>query len=223
MDRSDFESAGRFEPPRVTLTSWLGVGARASFYSSRTVGLGPGGSGRGAGATGCLLGGPLLGCRPPAATILGASGIKPLAVRHRRVLSASVRGQSQLVADGSSERMSVNGTEALKALRAWWWSPVVGALLGAALATVVSLSSTPLYESHLRLFVSTSNSTTTAEAFQGSQFSQQRVTSYAELLTSVELAGRVVHDLGLAMGPAQLADRIQATPVPDTVLIDVTV
>jgi receptor protein-tyrosine kinase len=62
-----------------------------------------------------------------------------------------------------------------------------------------------------------------ADAFQASQFSQQRVASYAELVRGPELAGRVVDRLGLGLTSAQLSKEISASSGSGTVLIDVTV
>ncbi|GAA4308138.1 tyrosine-protein kinase domain-containing protein [Klenkia terrae] len=113
--------------------------------------------------------------------------------------------------------------EVLKALKASWWLVVAGALVGALAALGLSLLQTPLYSSQTQLFVSATDSVTTAEAFQGSQLSQQRVTSYAQLLTGEELASRVVDDLQLDLTPSALAGHITATAVTDTVLLNVTV
>ncbi|SFK92429.1 polysaccharide biosynthesis tyrosine autokinase [Geodermatophilus ruber] len=113
--------------------------------------------------------------------------------------------------------------EVLAALRAAWWLPLIGLLVGGAAALLVSLLQTPLYTASTQLFVSTRDTASTSEAFQGSQFSQQRVTSYARLLTGEELAGRVVDRLGLDESPSALSEQITATAVTDTVLIDVTV
>jgi capsular exopolysaccharide synthesis family protein len=113
--------------------------------------------------------------------------------------------------------------EMLSALRAAWWLPAGGLLLGAGLALSASLSQTPLFTSHTQLFVSTTGSATTAEVFQGSQFSQQRVTSYARLLVGEELAARVVDRLNLDVSPSRMASEVAASVVTDTVLIDVNV
>jgi receptor protein-tyrosine kinase len=80
-----------------------------------------------------------------------------------------------------------------------------------------------LYTSATQLFVSTRDTGSTSDVFQGGQFSQQRVTSYAELLTGDELATRVVDRLDLDMTPRELASKITATAVADTVLINVEV
>jgi uncharacterized protein involved in exopolysaccharide biosynthesis len=59
----------------------------------------------------------------------------------------------------------------------------VTALIGAALLT---WQSTPQYSSSTRLFVSTSESDSSA-AYTGNLFASQRVTSYADLVTSRQL------------------------------------
>jgi receptor protein-tyrosine kinase len=57
----------------------------------------------------------------------------------------------------------------------------------------------------------------------GGQFSQQRVASYARLLTGEKLVGRVTDQLHLTRTPAELAGSITVQAVPETVLLDVTV
>src|SRR4051812_19888308 len=79
------------------------------------------------------------------------------------------------------------------------------------------------YTTSMQFFVSTSNSDSTSDTFQGSQFAQERVASYAGALTGKELAARVVQRLGLDVAPEELADEISASSVTGTVLLDVTV
>jgi capsular exopolysaccharide synthesis family protein len=113
--------------------------------------------------------------------------------------------------------------EVVSALRAMWWLPLVALVLAAGAALGLSLAQTPLYTSTTQFFVSTTESTSTSDVFQGSQFSQQRVTSYARVLEGRLLAERVIDELDLELPTGELAERITATPVPDTVLIDVSV
>lgn len=113
--------------------------------------------------------------------------------------------------------------EILAALRAGWWLALVGLVVGAGVALLASLLQTPLYTSSTQLFVSTRASDSTSDVFQGSQFSQQRVTSYAQLITGDELADRVIDRLDLDMTTSTLRDKIEATAAPNTVLIDITV
>jgi receptor protein-tyrosine kinase len=113
--------------------------------------------------------------------------------------------------------------DVLAALRAAWWLPLTGLVVGAGAALLVSLLQTPLYTSSTQLFVSTRDSSSVSDVVQGSQFSQQRVTSYAQLITGDELARRVKDRLKPDLSASDLRDEIKATAVTDTVLIDVTV
>jgi receptor protein-tyrosine kinase len=103
---------------------------------------------------------------------------------------------------------------------------VAGVLAGLAVAALLLQGSTPLYASSARFFVSAADASASADAsaaYQGDLLSQQRVASYAVLLTDEALAARVVAEMGLNMTPAELAGKVTAKPVPDTVLLDVTV
>ncbi|RZU34121.1 polysaccharide biosynthesis tyrosine autokinase [Blastococcus saxobsidens] len=113
--------------------------------------------------------------------------------------------------------------DVVQALRAGWWLVVTAVLLGVAAGGAATWSATPLYESTTKLFVSTSTTTDTSSAYTGNLFSQQRVASYAELLTGVQLAAEVVEELRLDMAPDELAEMVSATIVPDTVILTVTV
>jgi receptor protein-tyrosine kinase len=111
--------------------------------------------------------------------------------------------------------------DVLAALRAAWWLPVAGLIVGSLIGLTVSLMTPPAYTAETQLFVSTTDSTTPQAVFQGSQFSQQRATSYAQLLTGEELAERVIEELDLPLSSAALSGDITAAVVPGTVLIDV--
>ncbi|MGY1609582.1 polysaccharide biosynthesis tyrosine autokinase [Geodermatophilus sp. SYSU D00700] len=111
----------------------------------------------------------------------------------------------------------------LAALRAAWWFPVAGLLMGGVAALLASILQTPLYTSTTQLFVSTTNSASPSDVFQGGQFSQQRVASYVELIQGEELAQRVIDQLDLDISPQDLTEEIAASASSETVLIDVTV
>lgn len=113
--------------------------------------------------------------------------------------------------------------DVLKAVRSGWWIVVVAVLLAVGAAGAATWQATPLYASSTKLFVSTASTSDTSSAYQGNLFSQQRVASYAELLTGVELAERVVQTLSLEMTPAELAAKVRATTVPETVILTATV
>jgi len=113
--------------------------------------------------------------------------------------------------------------DAIAAARAGWFLPLIGLLFGAALAAAMSLLVTPQYTASSQLFVSTTDGTSTQAAYQGSQFSEGRVQSYVQLLTSEQLAERVIASMGLSMTPHELQDQVVATAVPDTVVLSVEV
>ncbi|MGY2002869.1 polysaccharide biosynthesis tyrosine autokinase [Blastococcus sp. SYSU DS1024] len=69
----------------------------------------------------------------------------------------------------------------------------------------------------------TPESTESRDPYGNQQFSQQRVVTYVQVLTGRELAQRVVDDLGLPISAAELPEMITATPLPDTVVLEVTV
>jgi tyrosine-protein kinase len=100
---------------------------------------------------------------------------------------------------------------------------VAGLLLGMAVATALSLTAVRTYSSSTQLFVGTSGSTASADAYEGNLFSQQRVASYAQVLTSRELAQRVVDATGLPLTAREVAAKVAVTPLPETVVLDVVV
>ncbi|HEX2552041.1 MAG TPA: polysaccharide biosynthesis tyrosine autokinase, partial [Nocardioidaceae bacterium] len=109
----------------------------------------------------------------------------------------------------------------LKVVRRRWRVILVSLVVVVALASLVTLRTTPQYESKARLFVS-STERSTSDAYQGGLFSIQRVSSYADLVKGQELSSRVIDRLGLQMTPADLSKKITATVVPDTVILEVS-
>ena len=109
------------------------------------------------------------------------------------------------------------------ALKLRWKSSVAGLLLGVAFAAGVSAVMGPSFTSSMQFFVSTADSASTSDAFQGNQFAQQRVASYTGLLTGDELALRIIDRLDLPLTPDEVSATIDATTVTGTVLIDVSV
>lgn len=111
----------------------------------------------------------------------------------------------------------------LRVLRARWKSIIAVTVLGVAAAVLGTFLTTPLYAASSQLFVSTTGTADVSAAYQGNLFSQQRVTSYAELIKGEEVAQRVVDDLDLTESAAAVAGQVSVQVVPDTVLLTVTV
>lgn len=112
--------------------------------------------------------------------------------------------------------------ELLAAVRAAWWLPVLGVILGALAGLGLNMSQTPTYTASLQLFVSARASAST-DVYTGFLISQQRVKSYVELLSGEQLAQRIVRGSRLDIAPAAVASEISANNNTDTVLIDVSV
>ena len=107
-------------------------------------------------------------------------------------------------------------------LRQRWLLIGLTTVIAVGLALVFTLAATPQYKSNARLFVSTSQADDAA-VFQGGTFSQQRVKSYANLLTGEEISRRVVEETGVDDAPRDLSSRIKATVQPDTVVLSISV
>lgn len=103
------------------------------------------------------------------------------------------------------------------------WLLIVSCLVVAVgLAALVTFRATPLYASTTELFISTPGSDT-GQAYQGSLFSQQRVTSYADLVTSRQVAGAVLEDTDSNLAPTELAAKVTARAKPETVILEIEV
>lgn len=115
--------------------------------------------------------------------------------------------------------------EYVRVLRRRWQLIAAVAMVAVAIAAVTTFLATPIYQSTARLFVTTAGSGESdsgSDAYQGGLFSQQRVSSYASLIRSRELASKVVKELDLDESPTDLAGRVKATALPNSVILDVT-
>lgn len=123
----------------------------------------------------------------------------------------------------SSGGVALNLQDFLTVLRSRWITVCITILVAVLGAVSVSLLTTPLYQASTRLFVSTTAGGSVAETYQGNRFSQERVTSYAELLKGETVAQRAIDKLGLDMSARGLSANVTASAKPDTVLISVAV
>lgn len=111
----------------------------------------------------------------------------------------------------------------VKLLRNRWITVSVTALLTIAASVAFTLLQTPQYEAKTRLFVSTAPGESASDLYQSSRYSQERVASYAELITGETLAQRTIDRLNLDMSAEDLTEEITAKSKPNTVLIDIAV
>ncbi|MEV6290588.1 polysaccharide biosynthesis tyrosine autokinase [Streptomyces sp. NPDC051896] len=111
----------------------------------------------------------------------------------------------------------------LKALSRRWPTLGVCLVLGIGAALAVTGLSTPIYEARTQLFVATRTGDDTTQLNEGQSFSQARVQSYAEIVTTRQVTAPVVKQLGLRITPERLASQITAIAPLNTVLINISV
>lgn len=104
------------------------------------------------------------------------------------------------------------------------WLVIVAVVLGCTLAAAAfAWTRTPVYRAEVQLFISARVPADLSEVYQGVLFSQQRVRSYAQLVSSPPVAERVISRLNLPETVDELRGKIEVSVPPDTVLIDVAV
>ena len=115
----------------------------------------------------------------------------------------------------------MNASQVGAALRALWWLPVIGLVVGGGTAAAVTALQTPQYESSTTFLVT--GPSDAGSPLQAAQLAEQRLPSYLRFLESVDFARRLAEDLGLEVSPQVLQRSISAAAPDDTLLIDVTV
>jgi capsular exopolysaccharide synthesis family protein len=108
----------------------------------------------------------------------------------------------------------------LSVVRKRWRVILLVVLICVALASAATLAATKIYESRTQFFVSTTGADDSGALLQGSTFTQQRVKSYAQLLTTPVILAPVAASVGVT---GDLSAQVTATTPPDTVLIEVAV
>lgn len=110
-----------------------------------------------------------------------------------------------------------------RVVRKRWRAIAAVTLLMVGLAALLTLWSPKTYQARTQLFVSTSGGQDSTQLLQGNTFTQQRVKSYSDLITTPTVLDPVIKSLGLSGTADQLGSRITASVPLDTVLIDVLV
>jgi capsular exopolysaccharide synthesis family protein len=100
---------------------------------------------------------------------------------------------------------------------------VASTFIAAFAGAIFTVVSTPMYSSTTSLFVSTPSGDNTSDLLTGSTFTQQRVKSYAGIVSSPSVLDPVVTALDLADIQVSLPKRITANVPLNTVVIEITV
>jgi capsular exopolysaccharide synthesis family protein len=113
----------------------------------------------------------------------------------------------------------------LRVLRQQWFVVLLLAALGVGAAAAYTARQTPMYSSGTQLFVSTTSMSdpNISQMSQGSTFIQQRVKSYANVVTSPRVLDQVIRELRLPMSAQSLAGEVSVDTPLDTVLLNLTV
>lgn len=107
-------------------------------------------------------------------------------------------------------------------LRKRWLLIGAIALVAVAAAAGLSFSATPTYQATASVYFSLPYGTTANDLYQGSNYTQNQVLSFAELATTPVVLQPTIDDLGLQTSPKQLAGFIDATATANTVIVSIT-
>jgi capsular exopolysaccharide synthesis family protein len=108
-------------------------------------------------------------------------------------------------------------------LRKGWVFILVLALVGVAAAAGFSVLKKPIYSASAQVFVSTETSGSAADLAQGNTFTQQRVLTYSNLVSTPIVLLPVIARLHLNMTTDQLAQLVSADAPTNTTLIAINV
>lgn len=111
----------------------------------------------------------------------------------------------------------------LRTIRRNWILIAAATLIGVLLGGGLSVLTKPTYTAETQLFVAIQNSGSVQELQQGNTFSQARVQSYVRTVASPLVLQPAIDSLGLSVSPAELAQRVKASSVLNTVLITISV
>jgi capsular exopolysaccharide synthesis family protein len=110
----------------------------------------------------------------------------------------------------------------IRVLRKGWLLILVFVIVGVGLAAAYSLAKTPTYTANSQVFVSTQTGGNANDLVQGQDYSQQRITSYAGLVTTPAVLQPVIVGLHLDKTPQQLAKQVSASAPLNTTLLQIT-
>lgn len=103
-----------------------------------------------------------------------------------------------------------------------WLVIVIATLLGVGASAAWIFTRTPIYESSSIVFVSTQSGSSIGELQQGSNFTQARVQTYAQLVTTPSVVDPVIEALGLDQSASDLSAQVTASNSLNTTLITIT-
>lgn len=109
----------------------------------------------------------------------------------------------------------------LRTLRERWVSIATVWITTLALVAVVTFLMTPQYTSSTRIFFAVQGSESVTDLAQGSSFAEQQMSSYSEVASSPLVLDPVIDALGLDTAPYTLAESLDFTVPPETVVLEI--
>ncbi|WP_105031408.1 polysaccharide biosynthesis tyrosine autokinase [Arthrobacter ruber] len=116
----------------------------------------------------------------------------------------------------------MNFNDYMRVLRRSWLHVLVCALIGLLVGGGISLAISPTYTAQTQLFVATQNSGSVQELQQGNTFTQSRVQSYVDTVTTPSVLQPVIDTLGLPLTGAELAADVEASADLNTVILSIS-
>ncbi|MCZ7667667.1 MAG: Wzz/FepE/Etk N-terminal domain-containing protein [Chloroflexi bacterium] len=104
-------------------------------------------------------------------------------------------------------------------IKRWLWLIILGGLVAAGAAFLVSKSQEPLYRASAVLLISEGSTLGAGGDFQAFQLSERLAQSYIQRLTNHEVLTQAIDNLGLDMNPDELSNAVQATLINNSQLI----
>ncbi len=108
-------------------------------------------------------------------------------------------------------------------LRRGWLLLLLLAVLGALVGFSLAIVQPPKYSAVAKAYVSTQAATSIGDLSQGTAFTQQVITSYADIATTASVLDRVGSDLRLTMPRAKLAKEITVVPATNETVLTISV
>ncbi|MDH6181688.1 succinoglycan biosynthesis transport protein ExoP [Microbacteriaceae bacterium SG_E_30_P1] len=109
----------------------------------------------------------------------------------------------------------------LRVVQRGWAIFALFALLGGLGGLATALLSTPRFDATARVFLSVGETPTALDTLAATIYAQTRILSYATVATDPVVLRPVAADLGIDQNPDDLAARVTATPVADSLVVEI--
>lgn len=114
-------------------------------------------------------------------------------------------------------------TDYLRIVRKHWVSVVTIFMVGIAVAAGVSLLMKPVYTASTAIFLTVQSGESAGELNQGSNYAENQVRSYAQVVTAPVVLQPVIDKLGLDVTASKLAEQVTATVPVNTAIVNIDV